>query len=358
MGKICILSTVNLKHMTLVSLYTEFMDKNNIPYDIIYIDKYHAEEENSAENVYKYDLYIEKNWSFTRKLFYYWRFKKYASEILIKNKYDFVITWNQFTAIMFSDVLKRNFDNKYCLNIRDIFMPNNPIIRRILKNIVKASAFSTVSSDGFIKYLPPFDYVTIHSMNLKVLSNCTPHVKLKDKNLPINITYIGYLHLYENCYNLIDSLGNDDRFRLNFYGQGSDLIVDYAKERNITNVFCVGKFEPSETASLIQDADIIWNLYGVGNINLDTALSIKLYYSIYLNVPILVFKNTYMAEIAERYGIGYAIEKDGFNNLGSNLYNWYHKLNQKEIHENCEEFKNVIFESHKKLENLLEGYLK
>ena len=353
MKKICILSTVNLKHMTLVSLYTEFLDKNNISYDLIYIDKYNAKENNNARNVYKYDLNIKQKWPFFRKLISYWAFKKFAKKILLKNKYDFIITWNIFTAFMFSNILKKHFNKKYCLNIRDIYFQDNPIVKFKLKTAVYSSAFSTLSSEGFKRYLPAFDYVIIHSMNMKVLADSAPHTKLKGTEGPINITYIGYMSLYDNCYKLIDYLGNDSRFKLNFYGQGSELIVNYAKEKKINNVFCSGRFEPYETAGLIQDADIIYNLYGVGEVNLDTALSIKLYYATYLNVPILVFKNTYMEEISCKYGFGYAIEKDGFNNLGNNLYKWYRKLNQDEIHDNCEEFKKVILKSHRKLELLM-----
>lgn len=353
MPKICILSTVNLKHMTLISLYTNFLESNKIPYDIIYIDKYDTEEENNATNVYKFNLNINREWSLPRKFMHYWKFKKFASDILLSNKYDFIITWNAFTAFMFVDVLKKNYSDKYCVNIRDVFSKGNFLANYWLKKAINNSSFSTVSSDGFKKVLPSHPYTTIHSMNMKILDKCVPHSELKSKDKPINITYIGYMCYYENCYKLIDELGNDVRYNLNFYGQGSHLVEEYAKTKGVKNVNCIGKFEPNQTAELIQDADIIYNLYGVGNINLDTALSIKLYYALYLNVPILVFKGTYMEEISKECGIGYSIEKDEFSNLGDNLFEWYHNLNQKEIIEKCQLFKQEITESHRELEKLL-----
>lgn len=358
MSKICILSTVNLKHMTLISLYTEYMDKNNISYDIIYIDKYHEVEQNNADEVYKFDLYIDRNWSLPRKFLHYWKFKKYASELLINNQYDFIITWNVFTAYMFSDVLKKYYKDKYCLNIRDIGSKKNIIMNNGLRKALRNTAFATISSDGFKKYLPSYNYTTIHSLNKKILNECVPHTKLKNKDEPIIITYIGYMCFYENCYKLIDELGNDSRFILNFFGQGSNLIEEYAKTKGINNVFCIGKFEPMETSSLIQDADIIYNLYGVGDINLDTALSIKLYYAVYLNVPILVFKNTYMEEISRNCGISYSIEKDGFSEIGDRLYDWYHNQNQEIISKKCDLFIEDIELSHKNLEKLMSKFLK
>lgn len=355
--KICILSTVNLKHMTLVSLYTEYLDKNNIPFDIIYIDKYHENEQTTAKNAYKFDLYIKRDWSLPRKFLSYWKFKAFATRILMEKNYDFIITWNVFTAFMFSDVLIKHFDRRFCLNIRDVGTKWNFIINQGLRKAIMNSAFSTISSDGFRKVLPPHNYVTIHSLNMKILSNCTPHTMLKSTDKPIIITYIGYLCYYENCYRLIDQLANDKRYELRFYGQGSNLIENYTKENGIHNVFCIGKFEPNQTASLIQDADIIYNLYGVGDVNLDNALSIKLYYAIYLNVPILVFKNTYMEEISQKCGIGYAIENDGFAGLADKLYAWYRNLDQTDIFNKCTLFKEEVKIRNQEHQELLNKYL-
>ncbi|MDP3014534.1 MAG: hypothetical protein Q8M92_09845, partial [Candidatus Subteraquimicrobiales bacterium] len=157
MAKICILSTVNLKHMTLVSLYTDFFDKNNIRYDIIYIDKYFSDEENTAENVYKLNLSINKDWTFFYKLIKYWKFKKYAKEIIESKNYEFIIVWNSFTAFMFSDLLLKQYNGNYCINIRDYAKEKFYPVYRVLKKVIENSSFTTISSDGFKKFLPEFD---------------------------------------------------------------------------------------------------------------------------------------------------------------------------------------------------------
>ncbi|MBM7665255.1 hypothetical protein JOC25_001714 [Solibacillus kalamii] len=357
MKKICILSTVNIKHMTLVSLYTEYMDNNKIPYDIIYIDKYNSEEATSAKKIYKYNLKINKNWTFMRKLFNYWGFKKYAKEILLSEKYDFIIVWNSFTAFMFADILTNKFKNKYCINIRDYAKESLfPVFIR-MKKVISQSSFTTISSEGFKNFLPKYDYLTVHSMNLKVLQNCIPRTSLRKIDEPIRITYIGYISFVENCYKMIDALGNDKRFILQFYGEGSDELMVYAREREIENVICHGRFEPSETSGFIQNSDVIYNLYGVGNLHVDTALSIKLYYAIYMNLPIIVFKGTYMEEVSSKCGIGFAIGKDDFVNLGNNFYDWYHRLDHREIVKKSQLFKDEITNSHKKLEHTINKYI-
>lgn len=360
--KVAILSTVNLKHMTLVSLYTDYFDANNIEYDIIYIDKYGDEEKNHAKNVYKYNLQIDRSWGMIKKGIHYIKFKPFAQKILVSNKYDFIITWNALTAFMFSTFLAKHYTKKYCVNIRDITESNLGILKHIIEfgqNIaIKNSCFTTVSSAGFIKYLPQNNYIFIQSLNMSVLKQCISHERMKEKDEPINITYIGYMCYYDNCIKLIDALRNDRRFVLNFFGQGSEVIADYALKNGIANVSCVGRFQVEDTARLIQDSDIIFNLYGNDNINLKTALSIKLYYAIYLRVPILVCENTYMKEIADSLGIGITIGNNQYDgDLGNYIFNRYHDIEFNNIKKTCDEYRISVEKGNDELTRRLDEIL-
>lgn len=357
MKKICILSTVNIKHMTMLTMYTEYLEKNNIEYDIIYIDKYQEREFINAKNIYSYKLNINREWSMPRKLIKYYKFKKFAKDIIKNNGYDFIIVWNSFTAFMFCEFLSNKYKNKYCINIRDYAYEKYLPVYLIMKKVIKNSAFTTISSDGFRSFLPKYDYITVHSLNDKLLNKCISRNELRKKEEPIKITFIGYVRFFENDKKLIDALGNDNRFIVQFFGEGSQKLELYAKEKKYNNIICKGRFEPSQTSDLLKGTDIINNLYGVGEIALDTALSIKLYYAVHLNIPILVFKDTYMAQISKKYGIGYEIEKDGFDNLGNRIFEWYHKLNQKEISDNCIVFKEEIKRSRKNIEDKMREYL-
>jgi hypothetical protein len=194
-------------------------------------------------------------------------------------------------------------------------------------------------------------------MNNKVLKNCKPQTMLRSRDEKLRITYIGYMSFVENCYKLIDQLGNDKRYILQFFGEGTEIIEEYSRKMGVKNVVTHGRFEPSETVRFIESSDIIYNLYGVGNLHVDTALSIKLYYATYMNLPILVFKGTYMEEISKKYGFGYSIDKDGFDELGDKLYNWYHSLNFSQLVKGTEKFRNEIAKSHQNLENLIDKHI-
>ena len=347
--RVCILSTVNIKHMTLVSLYTRYLEENNIGYDIIYIDKYHSEEQIGAKNKYKFELNIDRSWSKPRKALAYMMFKPFAIKQLKKGSYDFIITWNYLTALMFAFYLPRHYKGKYCLNIRDI--TTFPFVNSVIGYAEKKAAFSTVSSPAFIDYLPVGRYLHIHSMNMSILNKCTRRTSLKKEGEPIAITFIGYACFYEPFYRLIDSMKNDARFKLNFFGQGTDAIKEYALSVHAENVECIGRFEPSQTSELLNRTDMIFNLYGTETVNLRTALSIKLYYAIYLRLPILVFPNTYMAEVTTECKIGYVV--DTYDDLNDKLYAWYRGLDFNELNTSCENYIEQINDSHKKLRELM-----
>ncbi len=334
-SKIVVLSTVNFKHMTVLNLYTDFLDNMQIKYDVIYIDKYGEFEDTNAENIYPYKLSIKKEWNFFRKLLKYIKFRKHAKNIIKKNKYDLVIVWNSFTALMFVDFLIFKFKNRFILNIRDYNYEKIPLIYLLMKKIIRNSRFTTISSDGFKSFLPKHDYINIHSINENLLKNVSPRNNINEKSSPIKITFIGYVRFFENDKKIIDLLGNDDRFIIQFFGEGSEKLNEYAKSNRYFNVFCRGRFESSKTSEFLNKTDVINNLYGYGKIELDTAISIKSFYAAYLQIPILVFDNTYMAKATK--GFNYVCNLNS-NTFADDLYEWYQNIDFKMLKLSCQKY--------------------
>lgn len=334
-SRIAILSTVNFKHMTVLSLYTDFLDENKIPYDVIYIDKYGEMEDSNAENKYPYLLSIKREWNFFRKLKKYIGFRSYAKKIIRSKDYDFIIVWNSFTAIMFCDLLITKFNKKYAINIRDYNYEKIPVVYLLTKLIIKNSKFTTISSEGFEKFLPKYKYLNIHSLNEKILQDVTPREAINDKDSPIRISFIGYVRFFENDMKLIDLLGNDDRFIIQFFGEGSQYLKEYVEKKGYHNVICVGRFKPSDTSSFLAKTDIINNLYGYGRIELDTAISIKSFYAAYLNLPILVFNHTYMEEATRGFNYVCNLESPTFSD---DLYIWYKNIDINKLKRSCKDY--------------------
>lgn len=355
--KICILGTANLKHMTLISLYTEHFRKAEQPFDIIYLDKYHEIEEYDAQNLYRYELNINKNWSFVRKLMQYWKFKKYAIDIITREKYDFIIVWNEFTAFMFADFLRKKYCHSYCVNIRDQNFNKNPYVQYQYKKVIEKSCFSTVSSPRFVDIFPKSEYLFVHSYNEALVKELRPVEQKRDIDMPIRLMFIGRMSYPESIHKTIDALGGDKRFIIYFIGAGCDEFKDVVEKKKVDNVVIKGAFDPKDTAKLLEEADIIYSLNKENDVHSDSLLPIKLYYAIKKHIPILAYKSSYTYEYANQHNMAIGIESKDFEQLGDIIHTAYKDMSQERITVGCVMAMKDIKDSHIKLEKSIERYM-
>lgn len=334
MKKICILSAVNIKHMSLISIYTEWMKEQGMDFDIVYMDKYGEEEFFPAKKKYVFKNVINSNFPKLIRGLYYYKFIGFAKKILKKNQYDFIIVWNDVAIFLFANYLAKHWENMYCLNIRDYCHQKNNLIYKLFEKVIKNSAFTTLSSPGFKSFLPEHDYLQLNSLNMSILDKCTPRTRLRNKNEKIRITFVGNVRFYAINKRLMDIFRNDPRFELHYYGTHAEVLKEYAKQNGIKNTVFGGSFPVEDTYKYIDKIDIINNLYGNGNMSVDYALSIKLYYGIYSRLPILVEPNTYMEEITTQIGIGYVVQ-DLADDLNDKLYEWYQNIDFRLMDNNC-----------------------
>lgn len=331
--KICILGAVNIKHMTLISHYLDNIDLAKHKVDIIYVDKYGINEEIKNVNMYKYPIKIDNKWTKLRKTKEYYKFKPFAKKIIKKNQYDLIIVWGSYTGHLFKDYLIKNYKNKYIFNIRDYFYEKSKLVYFRIKNIVDNSLITTISSEGFLEFLPKSNkYQVIYSFNKQIINNSNKCTSYNTK-LPLKLSFIGNNRFYDIHKTLMYKLKNDERFILQYFGTGSDNLRKFAEENEITNTKFIDGFPMRETAKLLDETDILNNIYGNKEIALKTALSIRLYYSIYLNKPILTSPNTYTSYVSNKLGLGLDIDVDSNINIGDSIIRWYKSLDINEINE-------------------------
>ncbi len=336
--KACILTIVDRSRLSMTSAYTDYFRKHGIDYDIIFYDKFHEYEPPYDSHLIPIRIECGSEGSSLKKSFLFYKQRKKIRSILDNGKYDLIVVWNEVTTFIYGGMLRRFFSGKYTINIRDYFYLDKPFVRSELKKTIKKCAFATVSSKRFIDYLPKHEYIFLHSMNDSILSQLEKP-KSKAINRPIRIEYIGQIGWLENTFQFLDILGNDSRFELLFYGIGSEKVEEYAKERNYNNIRVRGKFPQEKTAEYLKEADILYNLYGYGNIHLDSALSIKLYYAIFLGIPILTYAGTCTDDIACQCGIGYTIHgSEGIKHDLEKLYEWYQQYNLERAQSICANF--------------------
>lgn len=136
---------------------------------------------------------------------------------------------------------------------------------------------------------------------------------------------------------LLRLFANDMRFKLNYFGAGSEVLSDFCAKEGINNTEFYGSFTPEMTAYFYQNTDLINNLYGNHNPFLDYALSNKLYHSGQLYIPILVCPDTYMERIAIHYNMGFVFDVDK-PDMKEMLYEWYHSFDRENFVKGCDEF--------------------
>ena len=356
MSKICIVSVMAPKNMIMLYMYTTRLQKNNIPYDIVYLDRYQKEEETGAKHVYRVEYERKNKLSIIKG---YLRFKKTAQKVLRDCKYKFVIVWNETTASILSGFLKRKYKGRYCVNVRDLFVGKRKLLNAFLKRSILNSSFTTVSSRRYLEELPKgfSNYYFVHSINDRIIEETKQIKRSENKNGIITILYLGNIRFYSHLYSFIGQIENDNRYKMIVAGAGSEPVADFVNKNKIINVEVFGTFDKEKTGLFLSRADVIFNLYGTEDINLRFALSNKLYYAVFLKIPILVYKNTSMFDVSNRCGIGFAVDDINNNPFCDKFYNWYYKLDKQSISKKCDELIEEARQSQELLYNELKKYL-
>ena len=336
--KIAILSVVNIKHMSLISLYTDILKQYDVYYDIIYMDKYDEDEFFECHQKFRFVNVISPNWHSYIKMYRYMKFYPYATKVLRENKYDFVIVWNDLAIFMFADFLRKYYDGKYCLNVRDNMYYDKVLFRNRYKKTFNHSAFNTISSKGYLDFLPSqCTYLPINSLTLSVLKGMKVHNGLRTKDKPIRIGFIGYVRFFERNRKMLDTFKNDCRFELHYYGTRANVLKEYADNNGIHNAVFHDSFPVAETGRFLENIDIINNLYGNGTLNIRKAISIKIFHALYSKIPILVNSNTYIGKLAIDLGLGYYFDDISESNK-NRLYDWYHSLDFNTLKKSADDY--------------------
>lgn len=328
----CIIGTANIKHISLISLYTRYFDMKDIPYDIVYLDRYGIEEKTTAQNTYKYTV-IPKNGSLGR-LKMFWDFRKYALKRIKEGGYKYIITWQTTGAYLFADKLMRKYPGRYVINVRDYVAEGKWPFKWLIRCLIKKAYFVTLSSPGFKTFLPDHDYLRVNSINEDLLEGITPAQHKRDG--VVRVGFAGNCRYFQESFKLIDALGNDPRFELWYCGTNSETLKDYAEQHNYTNVKTMPGFNPSETAEIMSGFDIVNSAFGNDAKDNSTLIPIRLYTAVALHRPMLVNDSTQLAQEVSENDLGFVI--GDYEGLGDKLYPYYCNLDFDVLDRRCDQY--------------------
>lgn len=356
--KVCILGIDNIKHMTLISVYSDYFDKKGIPYDIIYINKDKVAEKTSAVNMYGFETEIKTKIDKYKTIL---EFKQYAEDIMTAQKYDFIVVWREQTAAVFSHYLKKYYKHRYSVNIRDLWNARNLFISYGVKTAVNYSAFNTISSERFLEFIPKSNYIMLHSVNRKVV-NLLKKREYKENDAPIVVTYLGAVRFIEYCKYVIDIFGNDTRFLIKYIGNGAESIKEYVDEKGYCNVVCEGKFDSELTTKLIQDADIINCAFGATGRAELCLTPIRFYYALYMDIPVLTTAGSWVDDLSRKLSMNLTIpnarESREIASFSTQIYNAYRNLDRNKMYKEMDKYRREISNTNFQLDIELDNCLR
>jgi len=320
--KVAIILGSNIHWAPYYYRYEKLLIEAGIPFDLIYWNREGITEESKA-NLISFMIPDVSNNKNPLKIWKFVAFSRFVQKTIRKNRYDkLIFLGTHGCAVSFcAGYLAKYYRNKMWIDIRDDQYEWFPPFYWGEKKSIEASYATAISSYAYTNFLPKHDYLYMHNIDPNAEQMVKEFAHEPDPEGKIRISFIGNVRYYEQNKKILKYLGNDLRFKLQYYGKGSEVLEQYCKEKDITNVDFCGAFAQKDTLSFYNKTDIINNVYGNDTLNLQTALSNKLYYSLLLKMPILVSPDTLMEQLTKQHNIGIAFEET--ESVGDQVINWF-----------------------------------
>lgn len=321
--------------------YEKMLLDRGIEFDLIIWDREQLNENTRANETIRFTLKDEGNNGNFFKVYKFFAFSSFVKRVIRNRKYKKIIFLglSGCAPTLGSFYYSKQYKNNCWLDIRDHQYEWFKPYYYLEKLVIESTFCTAISSKGFESFLPKWRYTVIHNVdpNMDYIMNNLTH-EISDK---IRISFIGNVRYYSENISFINCLANDNRFLIQYFGPGSENLIEYCQNHKINNVvFDSKRFDYMDTINYYAKTDIINNIYGNSRIETRTALSNKLYYSIYLKKPIIVSPGTYMEEITQKYGIGLSFEPS--DSFGDELYSRYVNGSLQYIEESFESAKKKV----------------
>jgi len=234
-------------------------------------------------------------------------------------------------SLIIAGKYKRNHDTQTFFEVADlrenyIVKPKKPVDRVITDLLLRKEKKAFRNVDYLVLTSPKF--YDVHYYNLIPKSRVlfipnAPNVEAfkgyqKKRGGRFTVGFIGSIRYLKQMKMLVDA-ANEVGIDVLFAGAGGtsseyEEIRTYCEGMN--HVTFTGKYNyDTEIASLYGKVDCVFAVYDADNPNVRIALPNKLYESILCELPIIVAKGTYLAELVEEWKVGVAVSHTQKNEL-------------------------------------------
>lgn len=333
-NKIAIVFIGDLIYCPYIENYEKILNKDKIDYDIIYWNRSNLKYD--KENTIAFNYYSKLKKNYVSKALDFLKFKRWLVKVIKDNKYEKLIILSTLTGMLIKKELPKY---GYIFDYRDYSFDNNKIFFNLEKLIIENSYVTSISSKGFLRYLPQLSnkYIIAHNIDFSNLPENEGNFKRKGKKC-LNFVWMGAMRYLEHQKPIIEKLESDGRFNIIFYGTGPayEEYKKFVEASHFSNVKLTGKYDNKDKTKLIENADIINNSYAMDKAS-KYAISNKFYDAAYFHIPQLVEPGCYKSKLLEKYHIGIAIDPSD-EDFANKLYEYYTNINEDEFNNDCTGF--------------------
>ena len=244
------------------------------------------------------------------------------------------------TGMLLADLLTGRYRKRFIYDIRDYSYERFGLYKSIEARIVDASAFTCISSEGFLEFLPrDREYVVADNFvdsDIRAAEGMRFHKKAPGERL--RLSYVGFVRYFQENRKILDELIDDPRFLLSYHGIGADYdrLLEYQRQHESAHLEVTGYFDfGRDKAGLCAQADIINNFYPHTLEIQRLATTNKAYDGIIFHRPQLVSAGTFSQKLAESWGVGCALSI-GQSDFADRLYDYYHQIDEAEFNRNAD----------------------
>jgi len=362
--KILIMGFSKIKYMPYMNFYLENLNTTSNEVHLIYWNR-DLQEENTSSlagvTLQEFRCKQEDDVAKYLKIRSFIKYRKYAQNIIDKEKFDYIIVLHTLPGVLVRGTLCKKYKNKFIFDYRDSTYEGFLPFKIMVGKLVKASCATFVSSDAFRRFLPKEckeKIFTSHNLLMDSLSHRDEKKKYGTKSDKIRIAFWGFIRHEEINRELIKKIAADPRFELHYYGREQQVALNlkqYVKEIDAVNIFFHGEYKPEDRYEFVRHTDIIHNVYKDANMML--AMGNKYYDAVIFYIPLMSIRNSFMADMAEKAGIGLNVDPydDDFT---EKLYKEYSNIDKKEFEIKCDiELERVIAEYQNGAEMIKNGIL-
>lgn len=289
------------------SYYIDALVRGGYTYDILYFERMQPWQPEANEIIF-YRKCPPVGGGKLKKIVPMLHYARFIRKTLKRGGYKCVVVLTTVPAMCLADILLRDYRGKFILDIRDYSYEKNKLYSRVLKRIIDASYCVSLSSRGFLSFLPESDrYIITH--NIPESFSAQERDGFKDREI-YRIGFVGSIRYFDENVALIEKLKDAKKYRLSYFGAqaGGCPLQEYCAEHDISGVTFYGRYDNDKKAQLYADVDIVNSVYGTKSLETTTLTPNRLYDAAIYGCPIISSKDTYLAQVIDQYRMGFSVD--------------------------------------------------